>query len=349
MRRTRQGFTLIELLVVIAIIAVLIGLLLPAVQKVREAAARMSCQNNLHQIGLALHGHHDGRGWLPPAMVASGSVTNAEHSGFTFLLPYLEQENLHRLYHFDQPWWARINFQAVGTTVKVFHCPGSRGEGFLDLGPMATQWSAALPPRAAACDYAFCRGANGSLTTDWASIPSQVRGVFNIRRPDGPLGLRFVEIGDGTSSTIAMGDAAGGHALYPCRSLGDPTRTVINPLIGQTARLEQAWCATGVETEDHPWYASVMAVTAQYGLGSAPRDEPMNRRPGTPTASGGDRFGDNRDGRDSVSGFRSLHTGGCNFLFCDGGVRFIPEGVSPGVYRALSTCSGGEVVPAADF
>jgi prepilin-type N-terminal cleavage/methylation domain-containing protein/prepilin-type processing-associated H-X9-DG protein len=345
MHITRRGMTLLELLVVLAIIGVLIGLLAPAVQRIREAANLASCGNNLKQLGLALHSYHLAHGYFPPGLVCSGTnICDAQASGFTHLLPHLEQDNVFRLYHFDVPWYATANYQVVGLPVQTFFCPSNRNQGWLDLGPIAAQWRTPLPPVAASCDYAFSHGANGALHRDWTRIPLAVRGVFNIRRPDeGRPGLRLTDISDGTGMTFAMGEVSGGSPLYQVRDLTDPTRPALDDS-GQPMVLEQSWGAAGVGNTEHPWYGSVLAVTAQYGLTPDPRDEPMNRHPGTPTVYGGDPRGDGKSGKDFISGFRSLHPGGCNFLFCDGSVRFVSENIAPVVFRGLSTYAGEEVL-----
>ena len=174
-RKPRFAFTLIELLVVIAIIAILIGLLLPAVQKVREAAARSQSQNNLKQFGIALHAHHDGIGYMPNNWATRGGVTASHHF---FLLPYMEQDNLYKIGLTDPN---PHNIVAVRSAViKTFISPK---------------------------DFTT---ANGISTGDWAaSNYAQSHAVFGRPGIDWTANQRMTSIGDGTSNTIAYAEKYG--------------------------------------------------------------------------------------------------------------------------------------------
>jgi prepilin-type N-terminal cleavage/methylation domain-containing protein/prepilin-type processing-associated H-X9-DG protein len=344
MSKSRLAFTLVELLVVIAILGILMGLLLPAVQQSRASARRVQCENQLKQLGIALHLHHQARSELPPGMSSqSDDLANGDSTGFLHLLPYLEQEAAHALYDLSKPWYDTVNYQAVALPIKLLTCPSNPGERPMDLSPLVLQWGCPLPPIVATSDYALCKGANAALATDPTRIPTLVRGLFDVNSK-----VRFEEIRDGTSMTLAAGDAAAGGSGYRVRDLNQPSQPVVDLLTGEVVYVQQAWAAGCTASTGYPYYGSVFAVTAQYGYPANPRDEPMNA-PGrlvAPTMDGADSTGDNANGQDWVSGFRSLHAGGANFLFCDGGVRFLRAQVSPPVYRALSTYNGGEAISA---
>jgi prepilin-type N-terminal cleavage/methylation domain-containing protein len=199
-RAERPAFTLVELLVVIAIISILIGLLLPAVQQVREAANRMKCANNMRQIGLALHFHHDLHDKLPPSRKAGEGPSWA-----WLILPGLEQENLYRMWNHDTVNLNDAGEDTLKAAVPQFFCPSRRqpsGEGVKafaqPVGCLATDGVKGAPG-----DYAACIGTTG---LDYPlELPDGT-----VRSPDGPFehkfGLNFAAITDGLSNTVLIGE-----------------------------------------------------------------------------------------------------------------------------------------------
>jgi prepilin-type N-terminal cleavage/methylation domain-containing protein/prepilin-type processing-associated H-X9-DG protein len=204
--RRRRGFTLIELLVVIAIIGVLIGLLAPAVMKVREAANRMSCTNNLKQFGLALHDFHDAHGKFPPGQVQgplpAAGVTQAVHHGWgPFILPHIERQNLFNKYHWEVWEASPLNGDVVATPLKVFQCPSAPPARFV------TSWPYDYPGGKAACgDYAPTWSVDPVLVPQGliAQAPADYRGILVPNQM-----TRIADITDGASNTLMLTEDAG--------------------------------------------------------------------------------------------------------------------------------------------
>jgi prepilin-type N-terminal cleavage/methylation domain-containing protein len=307
----RRGFTLIELLVVIAIIAVLVGLLLPAVQKVREAAARMSCTNNLKQLGLAIHNYQTAFSAFPTSIRPAGVTTLPRISWVIGTLPYIEQDNVRKSYDTTTSWDSTTNLPLTSQPIKIFQCPSSPNPGRLDGDPQTNVWNIV-----AITDYAASTGVAAYATTVNTTglvLPGIMQKNTTVKVGD---------VTDGLSNTILIVESAGRPQIY---RLGAPFGTVPTNKVngGGWARPASDWVFQ-TSTPDGSSFPGNCAANCTNGF-----DYPTyNMSP---------------FGTEGTSEAYSFHTGVVNTLLGDGSVHSIGSSISVVAFAALVTRSGGEV------
>lgn len=315
--RRCRGFTLIELLVVIAIIAVLIALLLPAVQQAREAARRSQCKNNMKQLGLAAFNYLETHSVFPPGAATYGKNPGAGASGYSLMLPYLDQTNVYNRLNFSLPdMYNPASLPAAGTVIPVFICPSSTAAATYNCaanGAWYTQFGMT--------DYALISGSDDprgtSLRTGCSFCPLMCTGMFCYTAQWGSAAkISTRDVTDGTSNVFGIGEFSGFTK-------------------GQKPRANQGRGDDGI-----PWVLAEDYDT-QYctrGVTVAPNSRWFYN------SDMSDSNAANVTGRLSDSALHSQHPGGIHILMMDGAVRFISDNIYLQTFKNLADKADGSVV-----